>query len=232
MELITTQIEADLEKIIQGAFESVKDSLIVENKRINHVNIYHKDWVNNSYQDLQDLINILSYNYNIDIKKIISMGFICSQVNSHDQHFHIDYEGNTETYFIPMIELNDKNGTEYVEFFDKNQNIDLFSELLSITNLYIDKSQVTEHFDNLNIPRENYKIKFLNGNKFSMVKMPYYVFHRGQSNKTCETRIMFQIIIAKNDKANVCSGMLIDDSELDEETYIVNKLLNSRKNNQ
>ena len=61
--------------------------------------------------------------------------------------------------------------------------------------------------------------------------MPYYLFHRGQSNKGTENRIMFQIIMGRTEKANVCTGVVINDSELDEDTEIINKLLNSRKMN-
>jgi len=225
MELITSKIEADLEEIIRGAFESVKDSLIAENKRINHINIYHKDWIHNSYEKM---ICMLSDNYNIDAKKIISMGFICSQVNSLNQHFHIDYGGDTETYFIPMIDLDNNNGTEYLEFINKEYNIELFPQLLSMTNLYINREQIISYFDKINISPANYKFKFLNGEKGCMVKMPYYLFHRGQSNKGVQDRVMFQIIMAKTEKASVCSGIQIDDSELDEQTHIIDKLLNSR----
>ena len=228
MELITDKIGVKLEELIQNAFESIKDSLIMENKRINHINIYHKDWIHNLHEPM---ICELRDNYNIDTKKIISMGFICSQVNSLNQHFHIDYNGDTETYFIPMIDLDDKNGTEYVEFINKEHNIKLFKELLNITNLYIDKEQIMSHFDKINIISENYKFKFLNGKKGCMVKMPYYLFHRGQSNKGTQNRIMFQIIMGRTEKANVCTGVVINDSELDEDTEIINKLLNSRKMN-
>lgn len=228
MELITDKIGTKLEELIENAFESIKDLLIIENKRINHINIYHKNWTHNLYEHM---ICELHDNYNIDTKKIISMGFICSQVNSHNQHFHIDYNGDTETYFIPMIDLDDKNGTEYVEFINKEYNIELFNDLLNITNLYIDKEQIVSHFDKKNIVSENYKFKFLNGKKGCMVKMPYYLYHRGQSNKGTQNRIMFQIIIGRSEKANVCTEVVINDSELDEETYIINKLLNSRKMN-
>jgi hypothetical protein len=228
MELITDKIGEKLEELIQNAFESIKDLLIVENKRINHINIYHKNWTRNLHESM---ILELGDNYNIDTKKIISMGFICSQINSHNQHFHIDYNGDTETYFIPMIDLDDKNGTEYVEFINKEYNIDLFTELLDITNLYIDKEQIISHFEKKNILPENYKFKFLNGEKGCMVKMPYYLFHRGQSNKGTQSRVMFQIIVDRTDKAKICTGVVIEDSELDEETHIINKLLNSRKMN-
>jgi hypothetical protein len=228
MELVTSKIGADLDALIQGAFESIRDSIIAENKRINHINIYHKDWIHNSYERL---INMLCDNYDIDAKKIISMGFICSQINSRNQHFHIDYSGHTETYFIPMIDLDNNNGTEYIEFISKEYNQELFSELLAITNLYIDREQIVSHFNKLNINPENYKFKFLNGEKGCMVKMPYYLFHRGQSNKGTKDRIMFQIIMERTENANVCSGIQIHDSELDEETDIIDKLLNSRKMN-
>jgi hypothetical protein len=156
------------------------------------------------------------------------MGFICSQVNSHNQHFHIDYNGNTETFFIPLIDLDNNNGTEYIEFINKDFNINIFNELLTITDEFINREQIINYFDKLNILHSNYQFKFLNGKKGCMVKMPYYVFHRGQSNKGTQDRIMFQIIIAKNENANVSLSLTINDSELDEDEKTINKLLQNR----
>jgi hypothetical protein len=65
-----------------------------------------------------------------------------------------------------------------------------------------------------------------------MVKMPYYLFHRGQSNKGTMDRIMFQIIISTSNAVNISNKVKIIDSELDEEQHIIDKLLNSRDINE
>ena len=226
MELIAKEIGLDLKTIIKSEFEKVSDLIYKQNQRINHINIYHKDWGCNS---CTDLINILHKDYSIDPTSIISLGFINSKVNSYDQHFHIDYVGTTETYFIPMIDLNDLNGTEYVEFNDKEFNKKILNELIEITDEFIDRNQIINHFAQNKIT--DYSFKILNGNAWSMVKMPYYVFHRGQKNKGQVDRTMFQIITGRTSDVKVSSGILIEDSELDENNDIVDKLLSNRKTN-
>ena len=229
MELITNEISLDLKKCIKSSFDTVKNLITEVNKRINHVNIYHKDW---GYSSCDDIIKILQTDYSIDPNNIISLGFINSQINSYNQHFHIDYNGITETYFIPLIDLDYNNGTEYVEFISKEYNINILDELIEITDKYINKNQIIDYFNNKSISNSNYEFKILNTKSWSMVKMPYYLFHRGQSNKGTIDRTMFQIIISKSKNIHISKKVKIIDSELDEEQIIINKLLNSRINNE
>jgi hypothetical protein len=229
MELITNEISLDLKNFIKSSFSTVKNLITEENKRINHVNIYHKDW---GYSSCDDIIKILHNDYFIDPNNIISLGFINSQINSHNQHFHIDYNGITETYFIPLIDLDDNNGTEYVEFVSKEYNINILDELIGITDKFINKNQIIDYFTTKSIQSSNYKFKILNVKNWSMVKMPYYLFHRGQSNKGTMDRIMFQIIISTSNAVNISNKVKIIDSELDEEQHIIDKLLNSRDINE
>ena len=228
MELITKSINIDLKFFIKKSFNSVKKIINKQNKRINHINIYHKDWKNNH---CENIIKLLYYNYNIDKKTIISLGFINAQVECYNQHFHIDYNGTTETYFIPLVDLNDKNGTEYVEFNNLEQNINLFTELLEMSDKYISREQINNHFFDLGINKNDYKFKILNTPKYSMVKMPNFIYHRGKRNECNYNRTMFQIVIAKSDNINISSKIKVNDSELDEDDIIINKLLHSRLNN-
>jgi hypothetical protein len=229
MELITNKISLELQKLIESSFVEIKDLITEKNKRINHVNVYHKDW---GCSSCSSIIKILHNDYSIDPNNIISLGFICSQVNSYNQHWHIDYNATTETYFIPLIDLDNNNGTEYVEFVDNKENINLLNELIEITNKYIDITQISEHFTKMSIPQYNYAFKILNTNAWSMVKLPYYLFHRGQSNKGTVDRIMFQIIVKKTNNTCVSDKVQIDDSELDELLTTQQKLLISRQNNE
>lgn len=227
MELITDKISLDLKKLIKSEFKKNFDLITEVNSRINHVNIYHKDWGCNSVSSRQ-IISILNSDYSIDPKQIVSLGFINSQINSYNQHFHIDYEGTTETYFIPLIDLTDCNGTEYVEFINRKYNESILSELVEITDKFINREQIIKYFESLNISDSQYKFKILNGNKWCMVKMQNYIFHRGQSNKGTKPRTMFQIILAKGKKCIVSPEIKILDSELDENDCQLKKLLASR----
>jgi len=226
MELITNKISLDLKKLIKLEFHKNFNLITEKNSRINHVNIFHKDWGCTS-QSSGKIISILQNDYSIDPNCIVSLGFINSQINSYNQHFHIDYEGKTETYFIPLIDLTDVNGTEYVEFINREYNINILEELVEITDKFINRDQITKYFNSKNIT--SYKFKYLNGAKLSMVKMPYYLFHRGQSNQGTKDRTMFQIIISKTSNCVVSPEIKVMDSELDENNFQVQKLLTSRK---
>ena len=198
------QINSELKKIIDESYNKIKDEFNTGNSRINHLNIYHKDWIHNSHNDI---INILYKIYNIDPKSIISFGWINGQVNCQDQHFHIDYNGNTHTYFIPIVELNNKNGTEYVKFNNKQFNIDLIDKLKIMSDKYITQQQIITHFTELEINQESYKFCILNTPAYSMVLMPNYIYHRGKKNETLINKIMFQIVIGTYDGANISSNV-------------------------
>ena len=116
MEVITYKIHKNLKKLIKYKFSIIKNDIEIENKRINHINIYHRDWQNNN---CDEIIEILKNEYSIDVNNLVSLAFITSQVNCFDQHFHIDYEGKVKTYFIPLIDLDDNNGTEFVKFNER-----------------------------------------------------------------------------------------------------------------
>jgi hypothetical protein len=229
MELITTQINFELKILIDQSYESVKHEFNMTNNRISHINIYHKDWSNNY---CENIINLLYSIYNINPQNIISLGWINGQVNCLDQHFHIDYQGQTHTYFIPIVELNDFNGTEYIKFTDTNFNIQLIDTLIDMSDKYICQEQIQNDFESLKICQTQYEFKILNSPAYSMVWMPNYVLHRGRKNQTQINKIMFQIVIGTSKEANISSNIKFDDSELDEEPNIVGKLITSRLQNQ
>lgn len=53
MELITDKISLDLKQLIKSEFAKNFDLITEVNSRINHVNIYHKDWGCNSDSSYQ-----------------------------------------------------------------------------------------------------------------------------------------------------------------------------------
>jgi hypothetical protein len=175
-----------------------------------------------------NIIKILEKEYNIKPKSILSLGFINAPKNNNNQHFHIDYNGKTDTYFIPLINLDNSNGTEYVEFNNKKLNIDYFDDLKKISEKHITRDQVINEFNNLGINKSHYKFQILNINSYSMVKMPYYLFHRGKTNESNYDRIMFQIVISKFKDVIISKDIIINDSELDEDLEKVTKLLIKR----
>ena len=66
---------------------------------------------------------------------------------------------------------------------------------------YLLKAMEDNNFESLNIDKSNYDFKILNAKSYSMVKMPYYLFHRGKINESNYNRIMFQIVISESNDA-------------------------------
>ena len=75
--------------------------LLNSDDKINYINIYHKKWDNN-----QNILLLKSFiDDKIKCKNIIAFGFISAPYKCKKQKFHIDYGGSTNTYFIPLIDL-------------------------------------------------------------------------------------------------------------------------------
>jgi len=169
----------------------------VRNNNINYVNLYQKNLKLNKYDYLLNYINeikilkdsIMRYN-------ILYYGFIISQPNNKNQYFHIDYKGKTITYFIPLVNLSNKNGTEYLYFYDDTNYMKYFHIFIDITKIYVDRKDIISYLEKYNLFNlKDYEFRFANAEAFSILLLPYYVFHRGKINETNENRIMFQITL-------------------------------------
>lgn len=226
MEVIDKKIDYELKKYIKENYVKVENILKKHNNKINYVNIYHRSW---NINNCEKIIDNLKNKYSFDTSKLISLGFISAPVNCDNQFFHIDYKGNTNTYFIPLIDLNNNNGTEYIEFDNKFYNINLLDKLNIISNIYLSQDDVVNHLSKIDVNPNTYKFKFLNCEKWCMVKLPYYCLHRGRTNNGFCDRIMFQIVFYKDDALNynIPNEHYYDDAELDDEK---NKILDNRKN--
>lgn len=223
MNIIKTTLHSNLKKNINNLlFENL--SLFKENSKINYINIYHKDWLlepnKNNYSLLINRLKSESHiirdtfvNYDLHY-----FGFIQSQPNCDNQHFHIDYFGKSTTFFIPLIDLTNKNGTEYLYFYDKINYKKYFDILLNISNNYIEKEDIINYLESNNLSyKKDFEFKIANAKKYSIIEMPYYVFHRGKTNETEENRLMFQITFTiKNNNIDIINDKVINDAELDD----------------
>jgi len=230
MSVLLDYIGDDMKELIINIFNIHKDDLdkmceSTNSNRIGYINIFHNKWVVN--ETTTELLEKMSSFLNIDINKILTMNFLISKPNCKNQHYHIDYEGKTETFFIPLCELNDLNGTEIVEFNINPPNF-YFNKLLELSNTCYHTSELIEQFNNNNIIPATYTIKYINANAFSLIKIPYHLMHRGRMNETNSDRIMFSVVIAKEDYT-ITSDKCVPDAELDEHMDIKNNILKNRE---
>jgi len=195
----------------------LKKELLSSNNIINYINVYHKKWKNKKQTD-----NKLKKYIDEELKcpNIISFGYINAPPNCKKQKFHIDYGGYTNTYFIPLVELNDYNGTEYVNFFNEENNIKFQKKLLNISNKYLYKKDIIRELRLLGlIYKKDYNFKYINAEPFSILLMKNYIFHRGRKNQLNSNRIMFQIVCGIDKNVNITDEVKIKNSELDEKKW-------------
>ena len=192
-----------------------KKELLEDKKKINYINIYHKNWENNKELTLKKLID-----NEIKCKNLISFGFINAPYNCKKQKFHIDYGSFTNTYFIPLIDLNNNNGTEYVYFYDIDKNIKNKENLLSISNKYFYKKDIICELKKFDLQfKRDFEFRYLNAKSFDLILMNNYIFHRGRKNRLKNNKIMFQIVCGINKNVDIIDQLKISNSELDEKVW-------------
>jgi hypothetical protein len=134
-----------------------------------------------------------------------------------NQLFHIDYQGDSLSYFIPFVELTDLNGTEYLYFYDKSKYLLHYDLFLNITEKYFDKNNTIQYLSTIGmVLDQDYTFKYANSEEFGLIYMPNYVYHRGQKNKTNVNRTMLNIVFSIANKFDYPVVDNIIDPELDE----------------
>ncbi len=229
MSILLNYIGKDIEDIIVSTYEKYKDELNNNiQDRIGYLNIYHNKWdINNETILLDKMSSFL----NIDTNRVLTINFLTSKPNCKNQHYHIDYEGKTETFFIPLCELNDKNGTEIVEFHNLQDNLNNLPTLLEISNTCYNKQDLIDELTKYNIDRSIYNIKYVNSNPFSLIKISNYLLHRGRTNETLTDRVMFSVVVSCDSSYSLTSDKIVADAELDEHMDIKINIMNNRIQN-
>ena len=180
---------------IKSEYKKYKHLINYNSNKITLTNIYHKDW--NYTKNNNILKNYIDKE--INCKNIILCSFITATSNCKDQTFHFDYNYSTVSYFIPLVNLNDLNGTEYLDFYNKEDNINIIENLHSISEVIKEKDTIIEYLKKCNlIYNKDYDFKYINAPAFSVIFMDNYIFHRGRKNKLKYTRPIMQIVCGIN----------------------------------
>ena len=197
MELTKYQIDQSFINELNKIVTNYDNYLRKKNLSINYINLYQKNLKLQKYDYLIDLINKIDpIRKDLENTNILYYGFIISQPSNETQHFHLDYRGQTLTYFIPLCDLTDKNGTEFLYFYDESNYTKYFDLFNDITHKYIEKNDLIEFLNTINLKyKVDYEFRIANCEKNTLIKMPNYVFHRGKTNESDKVRIMFQITL-------------------------------------
>ena len=234
MEVIERQVSTTLKKSLQQL--DIDYFITSTNNLINHRVFYCNKWTEEQNKIGLPLIDILRtecehLKTSLENNTLIQINIINAPPDCNNQLFHIDYQGDSFSYFIPFVELSDLNGTEYVHFIDSRNFKIYYNILLHMSDNYLDKQDIIRLlFENYGLKiNEDFVFKCANSEAYSLLYMPYYVYHRGQKNKTNINRLMLNILFSIGNKFNYPIEEYILDAEIDENDR-ASKILDIRKN--
>jgi hypothetical protein len=219
MEYIKQKISSELRVELESILETHLNHFTKSSKLINHKLLYCNKWEKNIYSYLIPLLyaECEELKHDIDMYTLLQINIINAPPDCVDQLFHIDYLGDSISYFIPFIELSDLNGTVYLNFIDPKNNIIYYNNLLEMSSLYLTQSDIIEYLSKINLYLNiDYTFKVANSPEFGILRMPNYVYHRGQKNKTNKDRLMLNILFSINNSYVYPTDEIIPDSEIDE----------------
>jgi hypothetical protein len=197
MTVIQERISDDFIRELHTIIEKFNHFVELKNANISYLNLYQKNL------DIREYDYLLNYIKKIDMinealkkYKILYYGFIIAKSNNKNQYFHLDYTGKTITYFIPLVNLTDMNGTEYLCFYNIENYKTYFKLFLGISRKYITRQEVIDYLITQNIHLNiDYEFRILNCKAYSVILLQHHVFHRGKTNETPHDRIMFQLTL-------------------------------------
>jgi hypothetical protein len=219
MNIVKPQISANLRMELETILETHLNHFTSSSKLINHKLLYCNQWKENKYAYLLPLLyaECVELKKDIDNYTLLQVNIINAPPDCVDQLFHIDYLGDSISYFIPFVELSDLNGTAYLNFLDLHNNIVYYNDLLKMSALYLTQSEIVAYLANLNLEEgRDYVFAAANSDAFALLRMPNYVYHRGQKNRSGKDRLMVNILFSINNAYEYPITEIISDSEIDE----------------
>jgi len=216
-------IEKTVNENLRNELEKLKDANLNHfnsgSNLINHKLLYCNKWDENKYEYLVNLLKNECPYLKTTFEKytLLQINFINAPPDCIDQLFHIDYLGDSISFFIPLVELSDLNGTEYLFFYDNDNYKKHFPLMLEMSDKYFTKPEAIEYMNNQGfVYGKDYEFRCANSGPYALIEMPNYVYHRGQKNKTNHNRIMLNILLSINNAYEYPTDEIIKDSEVDE----------------
>jgi hypothetical protein len=219
MNVVKKQISANLRLELESVLQTNLNHFTTSSKLINHKLFYCNKWKENKYAYLLPLLyeECVELKHDMDNYTLLQINIINAPPDCVDQIFHIDYLGDSISYFMPFVELSDLNGTAYLNFINPDNNLVYYNDLLKMSALYLSQSEIIEYLAGLNLKLNvDYEFRAANSEAFGLLRMPNYVYHRGQKNRTQQDRLMLNILFSMNNAYDYPTDEIIEDSEIDE----------------
>jgi len=220
MEIIKPLISSPLKHALQSLDLSYFKTS--DNTLINHRLFYCNTWTDEQNAVGFPIIDLLKQECphlrdSFARSTLIQLNVINAPPDCNTQLFHIDYQGDSFSYFVPFVDLSDLNGTEFVHFYNTTNYETFFPLFLEMSDAFLDKAAAIVCLSQLNLVLGvDYCFKCANSNAYSLLYMPYYLYHRGQKNKTSVNRMMLNILFSRANAFNYAADEFILDAEIDE----------------
>lgn len=225
MEIIKNTISPSLKTAVITAYAEVANYFQQSvSKLINHRVIYCNKWSteqNKKYAPLLEQIKAECVHLTSTFAActLIQLNFLNAPPDCNTQLFHLDYKGDSISYFIPLVDLTDLNGTEYLMFYDKKNYGGKTLDLIKTMNeQYFDRDEAIAFLAQHDLfLKRDYEFRYANAEAFALLHMPFYTYHRGQKNKTKANRIMLNILFSIENKYDFPTDEYVPDTEIDEQ---------------
>ena len=145
MNVLQNYSSQPLKQTLNEIFLTFADHFKSGRKLINHKLFYCNKWDDsrNKHTYLLDMLRNECDRLRILMEEntLLQINYICAPPDCTDQLFHIDYLGDSISIFIPLVELSDLNGTEYLYFYDEKNYLLFFDLMLEMSDKYFTKSE-------------------------------------------------------------------------------------------
>ena len=145
MNVIQPYISPSLKQTLNDIYQSLAPHFESNTNLINHKLFYCNKWEEsrNKHTYLLDMLRNECDRLRVLMEEntLLQINFICAPPDCTDQLFHIDYLGDSISIFIPLVDLSDLNGTEYLYFYDEKNYLLFFDLMLEMSDKYFTKTE-------------------------------------------------------------------------------------------
>ena len=149
MNVIQPYVSDTLKKTLNDIFQSIAPHFDKTTNLINHKLFYCNKWedTRNKHTYLLDMLRNECDRLRVLMEEntLLQINYICAPPDCTDQLFHIDYLGDSISIFIPLVDLSDLNGTEYLYFYDDKNYLLFFDLMLEMSDNYFTKTEAIEY---------------------------------------------------------------------------------------
>ncbi|CAF1189301.1 unnamed protein product [Rotaria sp. Silwood1] len=196
----------EYKKLIETCYEDLKFilkdkyELALSKREVFWINLWKRTGVQTeeiiykNRHELEKMVHsLMEKYYHSNTVLLDGYGYLLNPINSKTQPFHIDYNCDYSSLFIPLVPLSADNSVQYIipsPFIDS----DLFREATK----NCDKINVSLLLKNQNY----YSVRQCISNSFVVLKMDFGTIHRAISNHDTYHRPMFYISVIRKNSPN------------------------------